>query len=97
MITDAWVELSINGHKVLLCLVCKKYSYHPQDIQSRFCGGCGVFLQTIPRTEPGPAPGQSARAWVQERIAANWQRQVQRYREEQIVSPLFMGKHDETD
>jgi len=46
MITPAYRVLKIQGIPVLLCLRCDRYSYHPDDIRTRYCGHCHCFLDT---------------------------------------------------
>lgn len=68
MITKAYRLLQIQGTRVLLCLLCDRYSAHPTDIVERYCGFCHVWLRTVDADyqrpdeagaitqTPGPAP-----------------------------------------
>jgi hypothetical protein len=47
MNTKAWRLLRLAGHQALLCLLCDKYSFNPNDIQERYCGYCHTYLQDI--------------------------------------------------
>jgi len=31
------------GHHCIICLNCKKVSYHPEDIKQKYCGYCHKF------------------------------------------------------
>jgi hypothetical protein len=31
------------GHQFIRCLLCGLASYHPEDIQQKYCGYCHVF------------------------------------------------------
>ena len=54
MITPAWRTLQIHGQPCLLCLVCNRYSFHPMDIQERYCGSCHLFLVNVPMDQEQP-------------------------------------------
>ena len=88
MITHAWRVMTLHGHPALLCLCCNRYSYHPDDITHHFCGGCGLFLDDLPRlydpsTDPAPLPMDQPRRGT-------------RLRETRIHHPLFTGTEEET-
>lgn len=48
MITHAWRIIHIQGEQVLLCLLCDRYSWNPNDRLERFCGFCGTWLEDVP-------------------------------------------------
>lgn len=29
--------------KSITCMVCRKTSYHPKDVEEKFCGACNIF------------------------------------------------------
>jgi hypothetical protein len=50
MITAAYRILRIKGTETILCLLCDRYSAHPQDIAYKYCGWCHVWLDQVPMT-----------------------------------------------
>ena len=60
MITKPWRILRIQGHEVLLCLFCDKYSANPNDIAARYCGFCHRWLGTVADNEWRPGEGIAA-------------------------------------
>lgn len=56
MITTPYRILRINGVQVLLCLVCDRWSTHPQDLLHHYCGFCHLFLDDLPDDLRGIAP-----------------------------------------
>lgn len=50
MITAPYRILRIRDCEVLLCLVCDRWSAHPQDILHHYCGYCHRFLDDLPDT-----------------------------------------------
>ena len=65
MIAHAYRMLAVQGHDLLLCLLCDRTSAHPQDREQRYCGFCQAFLENIPMdfhphpvTRIGPQPSQ---------------------------------------
>jgi hypothetical protein len=50
MITHAYRLLTIGGASGLLCLLCDRFSAHPDDIAHRYCSACHVFLADVPAT-----------------------------------------------
>lgn|SRR5574341_913304 len=48
MMTHAYRVLALQGQPALLCLLCDRVSYHPEDIAQCYCGWCHVFLKTVP-------------------------------------------------
>lgn len=55
MVTVAWRILSIQGHPVLLCLLCDRYSANVHDIEERYCGYCHRYLTEVLRDYVRPA------------------------------------------
>ena len=74
MITRAYRIITILREKAILCLLCDRLSYNPNDIQHHYCGHCKVVLDQVPEDyrrpassavyrEPGPSPfGPCSRA-----------------------------------
>jgi hypothetical protein len=48
MLTPAFRILHDRDSPCLLCLVCNRISYNPNDIRERYCGGCHLFLTDVP-------------------------------------------------
>jgi len=47
MITKPYSILHIQRQRVLLCLVCDRYSGNPNDIAALYCGYCHTWLTTL--------------------------------------------------
>jgi hypothetical protein len=50
MITDAYRILTLAGEPALLCLLCNRVSFHPQDIDFTYCAACHAWLDRVPKT-----------------------------------------------
>jgi hypothetical protein len=48
MITPAYRVLHYRREPCILCLVCNRISYNPNDIKHRYCGACHLFLNDLP-------------------------------------------------
>jgi hypothetical protein len=48
MITLPYRLLRIRDTTVLLCLLCDRWSAHPDDILWKYCGYCHCFLTDFP-------------------------------------------------
>jgi ribosomal protein L37E len=45
----------IGGRKTITCLVCGRTSYHPRDVEEKYCGHCHRFHDLAPfRKEKEP-------------------------------------------
>jgi hypothetical protein len=62
MITKPWRILHIQGHEVLLCLFCDRYSANVHDITARYCGFCHRWLEGIDNDAQRPDEDQAAAA-----------------------------------
>lgn len=49
MITKAWRIIERTHTPALLCLLCDRLSYNPNDIKEHYCGACHAFLDDVPR------------------------------------------------
>ncbi len=50
MITVPYVLLkhAISGTMGLLCLVCHRLSWNPNDVREHYCAGCHQYLDNLP-------------------------------------------------
>lgn len=48
MKTHAYRLLHVHGQRLILCLLCNRYSAHPDDIAEHFCGHCRIWLDYVP-------------------------------------------------
>ena len=50
MITPAYriMAHANSGYEALLCLVCNRISWNPNDVKQRYCGACHQCLDDVP-------------------------------------------------
>ena len=60
MITPAYRVLHYRDYPCILCLVCNRISFNPNDIKHRYCGACHLFLNDLPEAfrQPNTAGGR---------------------------------------
>jgi hypothetical protein len=66
MITEAYRVLTLAGAEALLCLLCNRVSYHPQDIDFTYCAACHVWLDRVPSTYDPAVQGPYGQSATQE-------------------------------
>ena len=49
MITEVYRFVVTNGHPGIMCLICDRISYNPNDIEYIYCGNCRKFLYEVPK------------------------------------------------
>lgn len=44
----------LDGGKAIKCMTCQMRSYHPKDVEHRYCGNCHKFHEDGPHPRRGP-------------------------------------------
>lgn len=95
MIHPAYVILTIHGSRLLLCLLCHRYSTHARDISEHFCGHCRCWLDTVPRAyDPLIDPPLPSREDGEDHIRQRPSPAMPG--EDRLVLPLFNAPPEET-
>lgn len=48
MVTKAYRILTLSGMDILVCLLCDRWTRHPDDIAKHYCGWCHTWLDAVP-------------------------------------------------
>ena len=41
------ISINESGYRFIFCHLCRKRSYHPMDIEHKYCGFCHVWLEDL--------------------------------------------------